>query len=112
MSDNYRHPDRRTPTSFLPRMRWSRHSYRPSRTIESVFGRSPDRYFAQLAIEYCNALVEDPVDTQVRLLPGVFNFGVQPSVAFADRNLVLDPLIDNAMNIGLGSQPDIRRCAR
>jgi hypothetical protein len=36
--------------------------------------------------------------------PG-FVFTTQPSIAFTNRDLVLNPLIDNAMNIGLGSQP-------
>ena len=74
-------------------------------TVENIeaFSAAHEIGVAQLAIEYCNALVEDPV-RRGAYFPG-FVFTAQPSAAFADRNLVLNPLIDNAMNIGLGSQP-------
>jgi hypothetical protein len=64
---------------------------------------------AQLAIEYCNALV---VDTTLRgqYFPG-FIFSQSPNAAFnlppAGRDLVLDPLLDNIMNTGLTTQPDV-----
>jgi hypothetical protein len=63
---------------------------------------------AQLAIEYCNALV---VDTNLRsqYFPG-FVFSQSPNAAFnpppVGRNLVLDPLLNNIMNTGLATQPD------
>jgi len=74
-------------------------------TVETIeaFSAAHEIGIAQLAIEYCNALVEDPV-RRAAYFPG-FTFTAQPSVAFANRDLVLTPLIDNAMNIGLGSQP-------
>ena len=74
-------------------------------TVENIeaFSAAHEIGIAQLAIEYCNALVEDPA-RRTAYFPG-FVFTAQPSVAFADRNLVLNPLIDKAMNIGLGSQP-------
>ena len=64
---------------------------------------------AQLAIEYCNALV---VDTNLRsqYFPG-FIFSQSPNAAFnpppAGRNLVLDPLLNNIMNTGLATQPNV-----
>ncbi len=74
-------------------------------TVESIeaFSAAHEIGIAQLAIEYCNALVEDPA-RRAAYFPG-FTFTAQPSVAFANRDLILAPLIDNAMNIGLGSQP-------
>lgn len=77
-------------------------------TIEdiSTFSAAHEVGIAQLAIQYCDELVEDT--TRRTAYFGVaFNFGAIPSVAFAgtNRNLVLDPLIDTTMNIGLGSQP-------
>jgi len=74
-------------------------------TVENIetFSAAHEIGIAQLAIEYCNALVEDSV-RRTAYFQG-FVFTAQPSVAFADRDLVLNPLIDNAMNIGLGSQP-------
>jgi mono/diheme cytochrome c family protein len=74
-------------------------------TIEDIgaFSAAHEIGIAQLAIEYCNVLIED-VGERTAYFPG-FDFGVQPSVAFGARDLVLIPLIENAMNIGLGSQP-------
>ncbi len=74
-------------------------------TVENIeaFSAAHEVGVAQLAIEYCSALVDDPT-RRTAYFPG-FNFAVQPSVAFTNRDLVLAPLIDNAMNIGLGSQP-------
>ncbi len=74
-------------------------------TIEDIgaFSAAHEIGIAQLAIEYCNVLVED-AGKRTAYFPG-FDFGAQPSVAFAARDLMLMPLIDNAMNIGLGSQP-------
>lgn len=61
----------------------------------------------QLAIEYCNALVEDP---SLRALQfPQFNFDASPSMAFAgtSRNNFIDPLIAQALQGGsVGTQPD------
>ena len=61
---------------------------------------------AQMAIEYCNALVNDN-SMAAAYFPG-FNFGAAPSSAFSggNRDLVIDPLIDNAMGIAIQTQPD------
>ena len=74
-------------------------------TVEDIeaFSAAHQTGVAQLAIEYCNALVENSA-RRTAYFPG-FVFTSQPSVAFVNRDLVLTPLIDNAMNIGLGSQP-------
>ncbi len=59
---------------------------------------------AQLAIEYCNALVDNP-----GTYFGGFDFGnPSPANAYngAARNDVIDPLIDNIMGIAVMTQPD------
>ncbi len=61
---------------------------------------------AQLAIEYCNALV-DSVPLRTAFFPG-FNFSQPAGQAFdtpAERNLVLDPLVSRVLNDNLSTQP-------
>jgi hypothetical protein len=61
---------------------------------------------AQLAIEYCNALIENrgTISTTV-YFPG-FDFDAAPAVAFANRVDLIRPLVDNIMGIGILTQPD------
>ncbi len=62
---------------------------------------------AQLAIEYCNALVDDNA-LRSAYFPG-FDFAAAANVAFngaAQRSLVLNPLITRTLNSNVGSQPD------
>ncbi len=64
---------------------------------------------AQLAIEYCNALIGDngnPNPAAALYFPG-FDFDAPPATAFAgaNRDLMVNPLIDNIMGTGLTSQP-------
>ncbi len=64
---------------------------------------------AQLAIEYCNALIGDngnPNPAAALYFPG-FDFDAPPATAFAgaNRDLLVNPLIDNIMGTGLTSQP-------
>jgi len=77
-------------------------------TIESpeAFLASHQVAVAQLAIEYCNVLVEDPA-LSAAYFPG-FDFDQNAAVAFAgaNRDLVVQPLIDNMMGIGIQTQPD------
>ncbi|NND37585.1 MAG: LamG domain-containing protein [Gammaproteobacteria bacterium] len=78
-------------------------------TIEDIatFSAAHEIGIAQLAIQYCDELVED--DTRrTSFFGGTFDFNAIPSVAFAgaNRDLVLNPLIDRTMNVGLSSQPD------
>ena len=61
---------------------------------------------AQMAIEYCNALIDDGTKAAA-LFPG-FDFNQAPATAFApgNRDLFIGPLIDNTMGIGIQTQPD------
>ena len=61
---------------------------------------------AQLAIEYCNALIEDPV-ARTAYFPG-FDFSASPAVAYsgAGRDIIIDSLVTNAIGSNLGSQSD------
>lgn len=60
---------------------------------------------AQLAIEYCNELLEGPLAASYF---NNFDFNQAPATAYAgsNRNQVIDPLIDNVMGIGILTQPD------
>jgi len=63
---------------------------------------------AQLAIEYCNALVEDQ-DLREDLWGTAFNFSAPPSTAFdtgPERDQIFVPLLTRAMGTNLLSQPD------
>lgn len=77
-------------------------------TIESpeAFLASHQVAIAQLAIEYCDALVEDP-NLSTAYFPG-FDFDQDSATAYggANRDLVIQPLIDNMMGIGIQTQPD------
>lgn len=64
---------------------------------------------AQLAIAYCDALVNmdgNPGPARGQMFPG-FNFDAAPATAFAvgNRDLFVNPLIDYIMGTGLTSQP-------
>jgi hypothetical protein len=76
--------------------------------IESVLA-SHQVAIAQLAIEYCNALIEDRSTTIPRgtMFPG-FNFGAVPSAVYpSSENQLFDPLLDRVLGVTqLGSQPD------
>lgn len=60
----------------------------------------------QLAIEYCNALVED-IGLRASLFPA-FNFLAVPAVAFdvSGRDALFNPLMDRILGVNLNSQPD------
>lgn len=76
-------------------------------TVENPSGflASHQVAIAQLAIEYCNALVEGP---NAASFFGGFDFSQPPASAYAGnaRNQVIDPLIDAIMGIGVMDQPD------
>ncbi|MCB1596516.1 MAG: LamG domain-containing protein, partial [Gammaproteobacteria bacterium] len=62
---------------------------------------------AQLAIEYCNALVND-TSLRASIFPG-FNFSTPANQAFdtpGERDLIFVPLLRRSMGTGLLSQPD------
>jgi hypothetical protein len=73
--------------------------------IDAV-GSSHQIAVTQLAIEYCNSLVED-TGLRASMFPG-FDFTSAPNVAFAgaNRDLFLDPLINAAVGT-VGSQPTL-----
>lgn len=63
---------------------------------------------SQLAIEYCNALVEDS-SLRAAYFPGV-NFNADVTTAFgssAARDLVFDPLLTHMLNTNLSTQPGV-----
>ena len=77
-------------------------------TVENIetFLSSHQVGVSQLAIEYCNALVEDTA-LRASFFPGV-NFGAAANTAFdtvGERDAVIDPLVDTFMGTGLSSQP-------
>ncbi len=76
-------------------------------TIEDpkAFLSSHQVAIAQLAIEYCNALVDGP---GANAYFGGFDFSQAPVNAYAGsaRNQVIDPLIDGIMGTGVLTQPD------
>lgn len=77
-------------------------------TIESAeaFLSSHQVAVAQLAIEYCHALIEDGPKAATYF--SNFNFDQNPADAFAggNRDQIIDPLIDNMMGIAIQTQPD------
>lgn len=78
-------------------------------TVETIEGflSSHQVGVSQLAIEYCNALVEDTV-LRASFFPGV-NFSSPAATAFdtvGERDALIDPLVDGFMGTGLTSQPD------
>ena len=79
-------------------------------TIEdpSAFLSSHQVAVAQLAIEYCHALMEDQgTISTAAYFPG-FDFDeANQSVAFANRDALITPLLDNIMGIGIGTQPAV-----
>jgi hypothetical protein len=78
-------------------------------TVENIEGflSSHQVGAAQLAIEYCNELVDD-AGLRATYFPG-FNFGAPAAGAFdtpAERALITGPLRTRAVGTGLASQPD------
>lgn len=61
---------------------------------------------AQLAIEYCNALIENRGATSAALYFPGFDFDATPLTAFGNRNALIRPLVDRVMGIGIQTQPD------
>jgi hypothetical protein len=63
---------------------------------------------AQLAIEFCNSLVDDPA-SRAAYFPG-FDFAAPAGQAFdtpAERDLVVGPLVARAVGTGLATQPSL-----
>ncbi|UTW45289.1 LamG domain-containing protein [bacterium SCSIO 12696] len=78
-------------------------------TVESINGflSAHQMGVTQLAIEYCNALVED---TSLRTSYfNSFNFAASAATAFdtqGERDLIITPLLNNIVGTNLSSQPD------
>ena len=76
-------------------------------TIESIdtFVSAHPVAVAQLAIQYCDALVEDP-GARATYFPG-FDFAASPATAFqpAGRGIVLDALVDRMVAQGVATEP-------
>ena len=74
-------------------------------TIDTFVSAHPVA-IAQLSIQYCNALVENPT-ARAQYFPG-FNFGAAPSTAFtpAGRAIVLDSLLGRMLRTGVATEPD------
>jgi hypothetical protein len=76
-------------------------------TIESIdtFVSAHPVAVAQLAIQYCDALVAD-AGARADYFPG-FNFGAAPGVAFdaSGRAIVLDALVGRMMSANVGTEP-------
>jgi len=77
----------------------------PANEDAKAFLSSHQMAIAQLAFEYCSALVDGP---NAATYFGGFDFNQLPAAAYAgtNRNQVIDPLIDNIMGIAIMSQPD------
>lgn len=78
-------------------------------SVESIEGfiSAQQMGVTQLAIEYCNALVEDTA-LRTAYFPG-FDFSAAPNTAFAtdaDRDKAIDPLLARMLGVGLSTQPD------
>lgn len=62
---------------------------------------------AQLAIEYCNALIEDRGTISAALMFPGFNFTAAPAAAFANEDALFNPLFDRVLGVTqLASQPN------
>jgi hypothetical protein len=77
-------------------------------TVENIEGflASHQVAISQLAIEYCNALVEDSA-LRSAFFPGV-DFNAAAATAFdtpGERALIAEPLLDNVMGSNLATQP-------
>ena len=77
-------------------------------TIESIdtFVSAHPVAIAQLAIQYCDALVEDP-GARAAYFPG-FDFAASPGLAFgpAGRAAVLDALVGRMVAQGVATEPE------
>jgi hypothetical protein len=78
----------------------------PATEDPAAFLSSHQVAVAQLAIEYCDALIEDrgTISSAV-YFPG-FDFDDTPANSFANRIDLIRPLVDNIMGIGILTQPD------
>jgi hypothetical protein len=79
----------------------------PARETIEGFVASQQTGVAQLAIEYCNALIEDTT-LRSAYFPGM-NFNAPAATAYGTaggRDLVFNPLLDRMLGVNVGSQPN------
>lgn len=76
----------------------------PVDTRLAGFISSQQMGITQLAIQYCDALVDDPA-LRGAFWPA-FDWGAPLAAAFADRSMAIDPLLDRALGRDLATQPD------
>jgi hypothetical protein len=83
-----------------------RQSLPATSNIEAILA-SHQVAIAQLAIEYCNALIENRgTVSAAAMFPG-FDFSATPAAAFANEDALFDPLFDRVLGVTqLVSQPD------
>jgi len=78
----------------------------PAIEAPNAFLSSHQVAIAQLAIEYCNALIENRGSiSAAAYFPG-FDFNAAPATAFANRDALITPLVDKAMGVAVQTQPD------
>jgi hypothetical protein len=85
-----------------------RQSLPATENIEAVLG-SHQVAIAQLAIEYCNALIENRGATTRELMFPGFDFNAPPGTAYGgvSKNLLIDPLLNRVLGLTqLAHQPD------
>jgi hypothetical protein len=81
----------------------------PVGTDMRTFVSSNQMGITKLALEYCDAMVEDPVLRDDFFGPATpFDFDADIATAFAGANadLIVDPLVAKAMGTGIPNQPD------
>jgi hypothetical protein len=81
------------------------HQAMPVGTGVSGFISSQQMGITQLAIKYCSVLVNDST-ARSAYFPG-FPFGTSQTTAFNDRDLVIEPLVNNMVGIGISTQPEL-----
>ncbi|MEM7096991.1 MAG: LamG domain-containing protein [Pseudomonadota bacterium] len=81
------------------------HQAMPVGTNIEGFISSQQMAITQLAIKYCSELVDDTT-ARNEFFPS-FPFGTDVGTAFADRSLLLDPLINAMVGNGISTQPDL-----
>jgi len=82
-----------------------RQSLPATEKIEAVLA-SHQVAIAQLAIEYCNALIENRGTIAAATMFPAFNFGTTPAAAFANEDALFNPLFDRVLGVTqLASQP-------
>ena len=78
----------------------------PATEAPAAFLSSHQVAIAQLAIEYCNALIENRGTVPAAAYFPGFDFNAAPATAYANRDAFITPLLDNIMGVAVMTQPD------